>query len=175
MCLFLQYVTKNKSELHQHAVPKHAPVLTVIDESDDAVERQVQRIPTIEPKTIPPQGHATVKAQPDVPTFNLATKDVTVGKNHPVSGVASGTSDETPHIHVDTDEAREARLDKQWKQLKVDVGDLPDIYARLAKIKLTGTMCRGINKIDLQVKGIRKFGSRRHLNVCIFSLKFVTV
>uniref|UniRef100_A0A3Q3H079 Protoheme IX farnesyltransferase, mitochondrial n=1 Tax=Labrus bergylta TaxID=56723 RepID=A0A3Q3H079_9LABR len=47
------------------------------------------------------------------------------------------TSDETPHVHEETDEAREARLDKQWKMLKVDVADLPDVYAKLAKIKLT--------------------------------------
>lgn len=92
---------------------------------------------------IPPPGHATVKAQPDVPTFDLATKlKAAVGKNDPASGAvgAPGTSDETPHIHEETDEAREARLDKQWKQLKVDVGDLPDIYARLSKFKLTGRL-----------------------------------
>uniref|UniRef100_A0A3B3WVD9 Protoheme IX farnesyltransferase, mitochondrial n=1 Tax=Poecilia mexicana TaxID=48701 RepID=A0A3B3WVD9_9TELE len=38
---------------------------------------------------------------------------------------------------VETEEAKQARLDRQWKPLKVDAGDLPDVYARLAKIKLT--------------------------------------
>lgn len=135
-------MAKNSSELHQRAVPKRTPVLTAVDEGDDGVERQVQRIPTIETQTVPPPGHATLEAQPDRPTFDLATKDVTAeGKNEPASGAgaAAGTSDETPHIQEETDQEREARMDKQWKQLKVDVGDLPDIYARLSKFKLTGT------------------------------------
>ncbi|TKS89553.1 Protoheme IX farnesyltransferase, mitochondrial [Collichthys lucidus] len=98
-----QYVTKNKSELHQRAVPKQAPALTILDEREDGVERQVQRISTIDP----------VVSQPE---------DVT---------------NETPYVHVESEEAREARLDRQWKELKVNVTDLPDIYARLAKVKLT--------------------------------------
>lgn len=134
-----QYVAKNNSELHQRAVPKRTAVVTAVDEGDDGVERRVQRIPTIEPPTIPPPGHATVEAPPHAPTFDLATKDVAEGQGDPASGAvaAAGKSDETPHIHEETDEAREARLDKQWKQQKVDVGDLPDIYARLSKFKLT--------------------------------------
>ncbi|XP_070783325.1 protoheme IX farnesyltransferase, mitochondrial isoform X2 [Enoplosus armatus] len=110
-----QYVTKNNSELHQRAIPKQAPVLTIVDERDDSVERQVQRIPTIDP----------------VPT----TEDAEAHKASVSSTVVS--SDETPHVQVETDHAREARLDKQWKELKVNVADLPDIYARLAKVKLT--------------------------------------
>ncbi|XP_039992007.1 protoheme IX farnesyltransferase, mitochondrial isoform X3 [Xiphias gladius] len=102
-----QYVAKNNSELHQRAIPKQEAVLTIVDERDDGVERQVQRIPTIDP--------VVADAVPQ-------SEDVT---------------NETPHVQVETDEAREARLDRQWKQLKVDVTDLPDIYARLAKIKLT--------------------------------------
>uniref|UniRef100_A0A087YAN1 Protoheme IX farnesyltransferase, mitochondrial n=1 Tax=Poecilia formosa TaxID=48698 RepID=A0A087YAN1_POEFO len=47
------------------------------------------------------------------------------------------TTDEPPHVQVETEEAKQARLDRQWKPLKVDAGDLPDVYARLAKIKLT--------------------------------------
>lgn len=142
-----QYVAKNNSELHQRAVPKRTPVVTAVDEGDDGVERRVQRIPAIEPPTIPPPARAAVKAQPTAATFDLATKDVAAaGKSDPASG-AAGKSDETPHIHEETDEAREARLDKQWKQLKVDVGDLPDIYARLSKIKLTGKLEGGIEMI----------------------------
>lgn len=48
-----------------------------------------------------------------------------------------GNPDETPHIQEETDLAKEARLERQWKQLKVELSDLPDIYSRLAKIKLT--------------------------------------
>lgn len=143
-------MAKNNSELHQRAVPKRTPVVTAVDEGDDGVERRVQRIPTIEPPTIPPPARAAVKAPPTAPTFDLATKDVAAaGKSDPASGAAAaaGKSDETPHIHEETDEAREARLDKQWKQLKVDVGDLPDIYARLSKFKLTGKLEGGIEMI----------------------------
>lgn len=149
LCFSSQYVAKNNSELHQRAVPKRNPVVTAVDEGDDGVERRVQRIPTIEPPTSPPPGHATVEAQPHAPTFDLATKDVAEGKGDPASGAvaAAGKSDETPHIHEETDEAREARLDKQWKQQKVDVGDLPDIYARLSKFKLTGTLEGSIEMI----------------------------
>ncbi|KAK5851119.1 hypothetical protein PBY51_001938 [Eleginops maclovinus] len=73
-----QYVTKNNSELHQRAILKHTPALTLVDEQDDTIERQVE-----------------------------------------------------------TDQAKEARLDRQWRQMKVNVADLPDVYAKLAKIKLT--------------------------------------
>lgn len=35
--------------------------------------------------------------------------------------------------------ARAARLEaRQWKELKVEYSDLPGIYARLSKLKLTG-------------------------------------
>uniref|UniRef100_A0A3B4UH13 Protoheme IX farnesyltransferase, mitochondrial n=1 Tax=Seriola dumerili TaxID=41447 RepID=A0A3B4UH13_SERDU len=108
-----QYVAKSSSELHQRAVPKQAPVLTVVDEREDSVERQVQRIPTIDPvatEVVPQSEDVTSKTQPEVSTLNST---------------------------VETEEAREARLDRQWKQLKVHMADLPDIYARLAKIKLT--------------------------------------
>ncbi|XP_039992004.1 protoheme IX farnesyltransferase, mitochondrial isoform X1 [Xiphias gladius] len=130
-----QYVAKNNSELHQRAIPKQEAVLTIVDERDDGVERQVQRIPTIDPvvaDAVPQSEDVTSKTKPEVkPT----TEDVAVQKDS-VSNTAL-ISDETPHVQVETDEAREARLDRQWKQLKVDVTDLPDIYARLAKIKLT--------------------------------------
>lgn len=134
-----QYVAKNNSELHQRAIPKQAPVLTVVDERDDSAERQVQRIPTIDPvvpDAVPQPEDVTSKAQPEVSTLKPTREDAAVQSDTLSSTVL--TSNEPPHVHVETDEAREARLDKQWKQLKVDVGDLPDIYARLAKIKLTG-------------------------------------
>uniref|UniRef100_H3DAC4 Protoheme IX farnesyltransferase, mitochondrial n=1 Tax=Tetraodon nigroviridis TaxID=99883 RepID=H3DAC4_TETNG len=97
-----KYVSKNNGELHQRAIPKQAQVLNVVDDRDDSIERQVQRIPAVE----------------DVQS-------------------SSPSAEETPHVQVETDEAKEARLDKQWKQLKLDRADLPGIYSRLSKIKLT--------------------------------------
>ncbi|XP_056222684.1 protoheme IX farnesyltransferase, mitochondrial [Seriola aureovittata] len=133
-----QYVAKNSSELHQRAVPKQDPVLTIVDEREDSVERQVQRIPTIDPvatEAVLQSEDVTSKTQPEVSTLNSTAEDVAVQKDAVCKTVA--VSGETPHIQVETEEAREARLDRQWKQLKVHMADLPDIYARLAKIKLT--------------------------------------
>lgn len=132
-----QYVSKNSSELHQRAIPKQAPVLTIVDERDDSVERQLQRVPTIDPVATDTvaQSEEVTKVQPEIPTLKATTEDAAAQDNS-VSTTVS-TSNETPHIHEESEEAREARLDKQWKQLKVDVADLPDIYARLSKIKLT--------------------------------------
>ncbi|TNN84903.1 Protoheme IX farnesyltransferase, mitochondrial [Liparis tanakae] len=128
-----QYVAKNSSELHQRAVPKPSPAPTAADERDDGVERRVQRIPTIDPvvtDTVPPSEDIPSTAQPGGSTSEPSTDDAAAQKD-------SASPDETPHVHEETDEARDARLDRQWKLLKVDVAELPDIYAKLAKIKLT--------------------------------------
>lgn len=127
-----QYVTKNNSELHQRAIPKQAPVLTIVDEREDNVERQVQRISTIDPVVAEDVSEDIAsKAEPEISTLKPTKKDSAIHNDTVI------TPRETPHVNVETDEAREARLDKQWKQLKVDVGGLPDVYAKLAKIKLT--------------------------------------
>ncbi|KAF0025699.1 hypothetical protein F2P81_022580 [Scophthalmus maximus] len=145
-----QYVAKNNSELLQRAVAKHVPVLTIVDERDDSVEMRVERIPTIDPVVTgpAPQSEAVARTtQPEVGPAAAAQKDV-------ASRSTAAISHETPHIQVESDEAREARLDRQWKQLKVNVADLPDIYARLAKIKLTERgMCYrgGINKTKISI------------------------
>lgn len=125
----LQYVAKNNNVHHQRAIPKRAPVLTIVDERDDSIERKVQRVPTIT-DTVSQSEDVASEAQPESPTLKPATKDTTATK--------AVISDETPHVHTESDEAKEARLDRQWKQLKLDTADLPDIYARLSKIKLTG-------------------------------------
>lgn len=99
----------------------------------------MQRIPTIDPvvtDTVSQPEDVTSKAQLEEPTLTAASGVVEVQKESVSSRVV--TAVETPHIQVETEEAREARLDKQWKMLKVDVSDLPDVYAKLAKIKLTG-------------------------------------
>ncbi|XP_076008401.1 protoheme IX farnesyltransferase, mitochondrial [Genypterus blacodes] len=134
-----QYVTKNKSELHQRAIPKQAPAFgTILDERDDSIERQVQRVPTLEPvveDTLPELQDGTDQPlHPAASTLNPTTEDALIENS--TAGAVTG-ADETPHVHLETDEARDARLDRQWKELKVDVAELPDVYARLAKIKLT--------------------------------------
>ncbi|XP_028990633.1 protoheme IX farnesyltransferase, mitochondrial [Betta splendens] len=123
-----QYVTKNKSELHQRAIPKQAPTRTIVDEREETVEHQVERIPTLD------VGVTKVEAKPKLSNLKSTTEDLAAQKGSVSSTV---TSDETPHVQVETSEQRQARLDRQWKQLKVDVTHLPDIYARLAKIRLT--------------------------------------
>ncbi|XP_070707797.1 protoheme IX farnesyltransferase, mitochondrial [Pempheris klunzingeri] len=133
-----QYVAKNSSELHQRAIPKQAPALTIVDERDDSIERQVQRIPTIDPVVTPtvlqPEDVSS-EAQPGISTLKPSTEHAAVQKDSVSSTVFS--SDELPHVHIETEEAKEARRDKQWKQLKVDAADLPNIYSKLSKIKLT--------------------------------------
>lgn len=43
------------------------------------------------------------------------------------------------NVQSEPEAARAARLEaRQWKELKVEYGDLPGIYARLSKLKLTG-------------------------------------
>uniref|UniRef100_A0A3Q3A4U0 Protoheme IX farnesyltransferase, mitochondrial n=1 Tax=Kryptolebias marmoratus TaxID=37003 RepID=A0A3Q3A4U0_KRYMA len=110
-----QYVTKNNSELHQRAVPKQTPILTTIDERDDSAERQVERIPPVSPA--PQPEDVSSKPQPEISSSKPTAETVAAR-----AGSVSRTT---------------ARLDRQWKQLKFDVSDLPDIYARLSKIKLT--------------------------------------
>lgn len=129
-----QYVTKKSTELQQRAIPKQAPLLTIVDERDDSIERQVQRIPTIDPvpaDAVTQPEDVVSKAEPESSTIKAASS------SEDVTAQTVLTSDEAPHIQVESEEAREARLDKQWKMLKVDAADLPDVYAKLAKIKLT--------------------------------------
>uniref|UniRef100_A0A8C7FJ67 Uncharacterized protein n=1 Tax=Oncorhynchus kisutch TaxID=8019 RepID=A0A8C7FJ67_ONCKI len=69
-----------------------------------------------------------------------SSKTVSPPQTKAVSNAAeSGTEMlEVPHVQVESDEeAREARLERQWKELKVDLAELPDVYAKLSKIKLT--------------------------------------
>lgn len=132
-----QYVSKNTGELHQRAIPKQAPALIIVDERDDSIERQVERIPTITAAatdaTAQPDD-VTHKPQPEFSHLKPTAENAAV-QNVSASHIA-GTLDEPPQVEME--EEKRARLDRQWKQLKVDRSDLPDIYARLSKIKLTG-------------------------------------
>lgn len=118
-------MSKNNSELHQRAVPKQAQIQNIVDERDDSIERQVQRVPAIERADLDSVNPT------EISNLKPVAEDVQAGLP---------SAEETPHVQVETDEAKEARLDKQWKLLKVDVADLPSIYSRLTKIKLTGTL-----------------------------------
>lgn len=125
-------MSKNSSELHQRAIPKQAQVLNIVDERDDSIERQVQRVAAFDP--VSPES--ATPEPPELSNVKLVSQDEAV-ENSRLSGTIA-TPAETPHVQVETDEAKEARLDRQWKQLKLDVADLPGIYSRLSKIKLTG-------------------------------------
>uniref|UniRef100_A0A8C6WFP1 Protoheme IX farnesyltransferase, mitochondrial n=1 Tax=Neogobius melanostomus TaxID=47308 RepID=A0A8C6WFP1_9GOBI len=116
-----QYVTKNRSGLHQRASPKQVPVVTVLEEAEDTVERKVQRIRTIGPE----EEDVTADAKYEVASLDTSTNDAVV------------LDEQSPHIQEETDLSKEARLDRQWKKIKVELSDLPDVYARLTKIKLT--------------------------------------
>ncbi|KAJ8390712.1 hypothetical protein AAFF_G00100920 [Aldrovandia affinis] len=103
-----QYVIKNGGGLRQRARPKREPVSVALEDHDDTVVRQVQRVPAIRP---------------------IAT------------AMGVGREDKAPVVvreeEVEPEATREARLERQWKELKVDMADLPGVYARLSKIKLT--------------------------------------
>lgn len=133
MYFFLfQYVTKNNNELHQRAVPKQRPLASIVDESDNGVDRRAERIPTIGVQGhVPDRKDVTTMSQPEE---LVGTK---VPHNLSVSNTAVNTN-ENPHVLIESEESKEARLDRQWKMLKVEMEDLPSIYAKLAKIKLTG-------------------------------------
>lgn len=122
-------MSKSSSELHQRAIPKHSRVPNLVDERDDGIERQVQRVPAFDP--VAPES-----AAPDLPSVKPLSQDVAAGTSRLPGRTASPA--ETPHVQVETEEAKQARLDRQWKQLKVDVAELPGVYSRLSKIKLTG-------------------------------------
>lgn len=99
----------------------------------------MERIPAINAElaeVAPPSEDVTHKTEPENFPTKPATQSVTTPKGS--ASRLAATTDEPPHIQVETEEARQARLDRQWRPLKVDEGDLPDVYARLAKIKLTG-------------------------------------
>lgn len=131
-----QFIATNNTGCHQRAIPKQAAVLPIVDESDDSAERQVERIPALNHAVAPDvskQQDVSSKEQLDTANLKLPTE---AGMTQ-INATSWTASDETPHIQVETDEAKDARLDRQWKQVMVDRADLPDIYARLAKIKLT--------------------------------------
>uniref|UniRef100_UPI00398ED0EE protoheme IX farnesyltransferase, mitochondrial-like isoform X2 n=1 Tax=Pristiophorus japonicus TaxID=55135 RepID=UPI00398ED0EE len=109
-----QYVTKVDKGLFQRAKPKAEPTASPFPEkqplmNDEAVVRSVQQIPAITP--------------------------------HP-SSLQEGegnTTEKTAMAEVTEDEetTRDIREAKQWKEVKLQLSDLPGIYARLSKIKLT--------------------------------------
>ncbi|KAJ3607693.1 hypothetical protein NHX12_024744, partial [Muraenolepis orangiensis] len=133
-----QYVTKGNSELHQRAVPKETAALPVVEDGEDGVVRRVQHVPAIHPfhaAEVAPRpdnvtggGEAAISDQMPDPSAKRTVLQ-TEGEVE--------TPREAPHLQVESDKAREERLDRQWKEVKVDVAELPGVYARLAKSRLT--------------------------------------
>ncbi|KAI2658299.1 Protoheme IX farnesyltransferase, mitochondrial [Labeo rohita] len=99
LCFLKRQYVMSSSGLCQRAIPKQESVTAVLDDRDDSVVSQVQKIPALKPEP-------ATKALPSDP--------------------------------AEPEAARAARLEaRQWKELKVEYSDLPGIYARLAKLKLT--------------------------------------
>lgn len=95
---------KSSGGLCQRARPKQEPVASALDDRDDSVVRQVQKIPALKPEP----------------------------------GIVEPPCD-SKNIQVEPEATKAARLEaRQWKELRVEYNDLPGIYARLSKIKLTG-------------------------------------
>lgn len=95
---------KSSSGLSQRVRPKQETVAPALDDRDDSVVRQVQKIPDLKPEpgsVVPPCDSKNIQVEPEA--------------------------------------IKAARLEaRQWKELRVEYSDLPGIYARLSKLKLTG-------------------------------------
>nr|XP_015212120.1 PREDICTED: protoheme IX farnesyltransferase, mitochondrial [Lepisosteus oculatus] len=110
-----QYVTKNTRGLCQRAKAKQEHLVAPLEDQqpllqEETVIRQVQQIPTLKP----PPCTVTLPSETCI---------------H--EGKASVPVSEEPATSQD------AHKEKQWKEVKVNLEDLPGIYARLSKIKLT--------------------------------------
>lgn len=118
--------------------------MNTVDEKDDSLETEVERISAINPlmpDSVSQPDFVAAKLQPKLSTPQPAMEKKTLPER--TASQAEASSAEPPHIYVETEEVRQARLDRQWKQLKLDLSELPDIYSRLSKIKLTGRMLCG--------------------------------
>lgn len=108
-----QYVTKVDKGLYQRAKPKAEPSSASFPEKppliNDVVVRSVQQVPTITP--YPSSLHEDEEQMPGKAGMEEVADD-------------KGTSQDN-------------RKGKQWNEVKVQLADLPGIYAKLSKIKLT--------------------------------------
>ncbi|XP_051889296.1 protoheme IX farnesyltransferase, mitochondrial [Pristis pectinata] len=108
-----QYVTKVDKGLHQRVKPKAEPPTSSFSEKppliNDVVARSVQQVPTITP--YPSSLHEDEEHVPGKTAMEEVSED-------------KGTS-------------QDISKGKQWKEVKVQLSDLPGIYAKLSKIKLT--------------------------------------
>ncbi|XP_010217648.1 PREDICTED: protoheme IX farnesyltransferase, mitochondrial-like, partial [Tinamus guttatus] len=105
------YVTQHNKELSQRVKPKADPVAPPLQES-----RQLGRDKTV-PRRIRPVCPVPVP---------LAD---TLAGNEPAGAADTGGSASSP--------AAGSKEERQWKEMKLQPGDLPGILARLSKIKLT--------------------------------------
>ncbi|XP_032899939.1 protoheme IX farnesyltransferase, mitochondrial isoform X2 [Amblyraja radiata] len=108
-----QYVTKVDKVLYQRAKPKAEPSSAPFPEKppliNDVVVRSVQQVPTMTP--YPSSLHEAEEQMPGKAGMEEVADD-------------KGTSQDN-------------REGKQWNEVKVQLADLPGIYAKLSKIKLT--------------------------------------
>ncbi|XP_014340148.1 protoheme IX farnesyltransferase, mitochondrial isoform X1 [Latimeria chalumnae] len=107
-----QYATQVNKVLYQRSKAQPDPSVTPLAGKpslvqDEAIIHQIQQIPTV--KSFPPN-------------VSLAHSDITTEKE-PLAKVT-----EEPVLDAEA---------KQWKEMKVQAADLPGVYARLSKIRLT--------------------------------------
>ncbi|XP_069785650.1 protoheme IX farnesyltransferase, mitochondrial isoform X2 [Narcine bancroftii] len=107
-----QYITKVDKGLHQRAKPKVEPTSPFPTKppliNNDEVQ-SVQQVPTIAP--YPSNLHEDEDHMPDKTAMEKVAEEKTT--------------------------LQDDGKDKQWKQVNVQLSDLPGIYAKLSKIKLT--------------------------------------
>ncbi|KAG7258814.1 hypothetical protein CRUP_013463, partial [Coryphaenoides rupestris] len=115
--------------------------LPVADEGDsNGVIRHVQHVPAIDPShpadIVPDRPDNVPTTTTTTTTSGEAAAAPPIISNVPSSSSSAGRTDggtetsaemlaETPHVQVETDAAREARLDRQWRELKVDYFEVP--------------------------------------------------
>ncbi|XP_062930354.1 protoheme IX farnesyltransferase, mitochondrial isoform X1 [Mobula hypostoma] len=108
-----QYVTKVDKGLHQRAKPQadlpSSPFPEKPPHTNDVIVQSVQQVPTITP--CPSSLHGVEEQMSGKATMEEVSED-------------KGTS-------------QDIGKGKQWKEMKVQLSDLPEIYAKLSKIKLT--------------------------------------
>ncbi|XP_072414441.1 protoheme IX farnesyltransferase, mitochondrial [Chiloscyllium punctatum] len=104
-----QYVTKVDKGLYQRAKPKAAPSALPFPEKQPIINDE-----------------AVVRSVQQIPAI----------PSHPSSLEENSTTERTA-MAGDNETTQDIKEAKQWKEMKVQLSDLPGIYARLSKIKLT--------------------------------------
>ena len=113
---FIQYVTQLNRSFNQQIKPKPEPVPSPFLEkaSLDEAKTEIYKMRPLSPASLSlsrkPNEKESIELEP------------------------------TPVIEGSIAVGTETKEEKQWKEMKLRVDDLPGILARLSKIKLTGTL-----------------------------------